>query len=138
MTFLDGAVLPASNCTGNAFIVEQSTVLTHVGPSYVHIYVSIASRLLNPTMIIYKCRFTGDEMCSDAFKPGPVLDADGKAIEGLMQIQSQKVNKVRSCMCVCVCYASRCSFGLFAYRLIYKYALLPVVHLLYTAYRNAR
>ena len=54
-------------------------------------------------MIIYKCRFTGDEMCSDAFKPGPVLDADGKAIEGLMQIQSQKVNKVRSCVCVCVC-----------------------------------
>jgi Translationally controlled tumour protein len=45
-------------------------------------------------MIIYKCRFTGDEMCSDAFKPGPVLDSEGKAVEGLMQIQSQKVNKV--------------------------------------------
>lgn len=45
-------------------------------------------------MIIYKCRFTGDEMCSDAFKPGPVTDSEGKAIEGLMQIQSQKVNKV--------------------------------------------
>ena len=45
-------------------------------------------------MIIYKCRFTGDEMCSDAFKPGPVLDSEGKVVEGLMQIQSQKVNKV--------------------------------------------
>lgn len=28
-------------------------------------------------MIIYKCRFTGDEMLSDAFKPGPVKDDDG-------------------------------------------------------------
>lgn len=33
-------------------------------------------------------------MCSDAFKPVPVKDADGKEVEGLMQIQSQKVNKV--------------------------------------------
>ena len=46
-------------------------------------------------MIIYKCRFTGDEMCSDAFKPVPVKDADGNEVPGLMQIQSQKVNKVR-------------------------------------------
>jgi hypothetical protein len=46
-------------------------------------------------MIIYKCRFTGDEMCSDAFKPGPVKDADGNEVPGLMQVQSQKVNKVR-------------------------------------------
>jgi Translationally controlled tumour protein len=45
-------------------------------------------------MIIYKCRFTGDEMCSDAFKPVPVKDEDGTVVEGLMQIQSQKVNKV--------------------------------------------
>ena len=45
-------------------------------------------------MIIYKCRFSGDELCSDAFKPGPVTDADGNVVEGLMQIQSQKVNKV--------------------------------------------
>jgi hypothetical protein len=44
-------------------------------------------------MIIYKCRFTGDEMCSDAFKPLPVTDADGTEVEGLMQIQSQKINK---------------------------------------------
>ncbi len=60
-------------------------------------------------MIIFKCRFTGDEMCSDAFKPGPVLDADGKAVEGLMQIQSQKVNKVRVCL-----FVIECSFGWFA------------------------
>jgi hypothetical protein len=46
-------------------------------------------------MIIYKCRFTGDEMLSDAFKPTPVKDADGNEVEGLIQIQSQKVNKVR-------------------------------------------
>jgi Translationally controlled tumour protein len=46
-------------------------------------------------MIIYKCRFTGDEMCSDAFKPGPVKDAEGNEVPGLMQILSQKVNKVR-------------------------------------------
>lgn len=46
-------------------------------------------------MIIFKCRFTGDEMCSDAFKPGPVKDAEGNEVPGLMQIQSEKVNKVR-------------------------------------------
>jgi Translationally controlled tumour protein len=45
-------------------------------------------------MIIFKCRFTGDEMCSDAFKPEPVKDAEGNVVEGLMQIKSQKVNKV--------------------------------------------
>lgn len=45
-------------------------------------------------MIIYKCRFTGDEMCSDAFKPFPVKDDDGNEVEGLFQITSQKVNKV--------------------------------------------
>jgi hypothetical protein len=43
-------------------------------------------------MIIYKCRFTGDEMCSDAFKPRPVVE-DGEEIPGLMQIDSMKVNK---------------------------------------------
>ena len=46
-------------------------------------------------MIIYKCRFTGDEMLSDAFNPQPVKDSDGNEIEGLLQIQSMKVNKVR-------------------------------------------
>jgi Translationally controlled tumour protein len=45
-------------------------------------------------MIIYKCRFTGDEMLSDAFKPTPVLDEDGSEVPGLLQIKSQKVNKV--------------------------------------------
>lgn len=45
-------------------------------------------------MIIFKCRFSGDEMLSDAFKPAPVLDNDGNVVEGLMQVQSQKVNKV--------------------------------------------
>lgn len=49
----------------------------------------------SPTMIIYKCRFTGDEMCSDAFKPVPVKDEDGSEVPGLFQISSQKVNKVR-------------------------------------------
>ena len=47
-------------------------------------------------MIIYKCRFTGDEMLSDAFKPVPVKDGDGNEVEGLIEIQSMKVNKVRS------------------------------------------
>ena len=46
-------------------------------------------------MIIYKCRFTGDEMLSDAFKPQPVKDDEGNEVPGLIQILSQKVNKVR-------------------------------------------
>jgi hypothetical protein len=46
-------------------------------------------------MIIYRCRFTGDEMLSDAFRPRPVTDDEGNVVEGLIQIQSQKVNKVR-------------------------------------------
>jgi Translationally controlled tumour protein len=46
-------------------------------------------------MIIYKCRFTGDEMLSDAFKPEPVKDEEGNEVVGLIKIQSQKVNKVR-------------------------------------------
>ena len=45
-------------------------------------------------MIIYKCRFTNDEMCSDAFKPSPVKDEEGNIVEGLFQIESIKVNKV--------------------------------------------
>mmetsp|Transcript_47143 Transcript_47143/g.69847 ORF Transcript_47143/g.69847 Transcript_47143/m.69847 type:complete len:182 (-) Transcript_47143:363-908(-) len=44
-------------------------------------------------MLIYRCRFSGDEMCSDAFKPLPVVDADGNEVPCLMQVQSQKVNK---------------------------------------------
>mmetsp|Transcript_24198 Transcript_24198/g.68137 ORF Transcript_24198/g.68137 Transcript_24198/m.68137 type:complete len:180 (+) Transcript_24198:136-675(+) len=44
-------------------------------------------------MIIYKCRFTGDEMLSDAFKPTPVKDDDGNEVVGLFKIESQKVNK---------------------------------------------
>uniref|UniRef100_A0A7S1DEZ1 TCTP domain-containing protein n=1 Tax=Cyclophora tenuis TaxID=216820 RepID=A0A7S1DEZ1_CYCTE len=44
-------------------------------------------------MIIYKCRFTGDEMLSDAFKPRPVKDDDGNEVVGLIEIASQKVNK---------------------------------------------
>jgi hypothetical protein len=78
-------------------------------------------------MIIYKCRFTGDEMLSDAFKPTPVKDADGNEVEGLIQIQSQKVNKVRrhhfecllyfsytggvECLCACVCIANRYEYS---------------------------
>jgi hypothetical protein len=50
-------------------------------------------------MIIYKCRFSGDEMLSDAFKPAPVKDDDGNDVPGLIQIQSQKVNKVRNALC---------------------------------------
>jgi hypothetical protein len=34
-------------------------------------------------------------MLSDAFKPFEVKDADGNIVEGLFQIKSQKVNKVR-------------------------------------------
>lgn len=44
-------------------------------------------------MIIYKCRFTGDEMLSDAFKPTPVVDEEGNVVPGLIKVQSQKVNK---------------------------------------------
>jgi hypothetical protein len=45
-------------------------------------------------MLLYKCRFTGDEMLTDAFKPVPVKDDDGNEVPGLFQIESQKVNKV--------------------------------------------
>ena len=55
-----------------------------------------AFHFVGASMIIYKCRFTGDEMLSDAFKPSSVKDAEGNEVEGLIQIQSQKVNKVRS------------------------------------------
>jgi hypothetical protein len=51
-------------------------------------------------MIIYKCRFTGDELLSDAFKPVPVKDAEGNEVAGLIQVQSQKVNKVRYECCL--------------------------------------
>mmetsp|Transcript_10985 Transcript_10985/g.15829 ORF Transcript_10985/g.15829 Transcript_10985/m.15829 type:complete len:184 (-) Transcript_10985:163-714(-) len=44
-------------------------------------------------MIIYKCRFSGDEMCSDAFRPNPVKDENGEEVLGLFEIESQKVNK---------------------------------------------
>lgn len=47
------------------------------------------------TMIIYKCRFTGDELLSDAFKPRPVVDDEGNEVPGLIEIDSQKVNKVQ-------------------------------------------
>jgi hypothetical protein len=47
------------------------------------------------TMIIFRCRWSGDEMCSDAFKPRPVVDKEGNEVPGLMEIDSQKVNKVR-------------------------------------------
>jgi Translationally controlled tumour protein len=56
--------------------------------------VACESPCLTFNMIIYKCRFTGDEMLSDAFKPTPVPDADGSEVPGLIQIKSQKVNKV--------------------------------------------
>ena len=46
-------------------------------------------------MIIYRCRWTGDEMCSDAFKPRPVKDSEGNEVPGLMEIDSEKINKVR-------------------------------------------
>jgi hypothetical protein len=44
-------------------------------------------------MIIFKCRFSGDEMLSDAFKPVNVKDADGNEVPGLIEIESIKVNK---------------------------------------------
>jgi hypothetical protein len=46
-------------------------------------------------MIIYKCRFSGDEMLSSAFGPRPVVDDDGEVVPGLIEIDSMKVNKVR-------------------------------------------
>lgn len=45
-------------------------------------------------MLLYKCRFTGDEMLSDAFGPRDVVDDDGNVVEGLLEIDSMKVNKV--------------------------------------------
>lgn len=45
-------------------------------------------------MLLYKCRFTGDEMLSDAFKPVPVVDANGEVVPGLIEIESMRVNKV--------------------------------------------
>ena len=44
-------------------------------------------------MIIYKCRFTGDELCSDAFKPTAVVDDEGEEVAGLIQIQSAQITK---------------------------------------------
>jgi len=44
-------------------------------------------------MIIYKCRFTNDEMMSDAFKPEPVLDEAGEEIPGIFAVSSCKVSK---------------------------------------------
>ncbi len=59
------------------------------------------------TMIIYTCRFTGDEMCSDAFLPYSVTDdVTGDTVPGLFQVDSQKVNKDsgatvgRICLCI--------------------------------------
>lgn len=43
-------------------------------------------------MLLYKCRFTHDELCSDAFKPVPVLK-DGEEVPGLFEIESTKINK---------------------------------------------
>lgn len=34
-------------------------------------------------------------MCSDAFKPRPVKDSEGNEVPGLMEIDSEKINKVR-------------------------------------------
>jgi hypothetical protein len=50
-------------------------------------------------MIIYKCRFTGDEMLTDAFRPRPVVDDEGNEVPGLIELDSQMVNKVRSIEC---------------------------------------
>ncbi|GMH59658.1 hypothetical protein TrST_g2977 [Triparma strigata] len=44
-------------------------------------------------MIIYKCRITGDEMLSDAYKILPVVGDDGEEVPGLMEIESQIVAK---------------------------------------------
>ena len=33
-------------------------------------------------------------MCSDAFKPRPVKDSEGNEVPGLMEIDSEKINKV--------------------------------------------
>jgi Translationally controlled tumour protein len=63
-------------------------------------------------MIIYKCRFTGDELLSDAFKPRPVVDDEGNEVPGLIEIDSQKVNKVMTMLCSDTCMPSRLSFAL--------------------------
>ena len=53
-------------------------------------------------MIIFKCRFTGDEMLTDAFEPKPVKD-----VPGLFQIQSQRINKVRPFLVNCIRYRKK-------------------------------
>jgi hypothetical protein len=45
-------------------------------------------------------------MCSDAFKPRPVVDKEGNEVPGLMEIDSQKVNKVRLVTESSVCMSS--------------------------------
>lgn len=48
----------------------------------------------NLKMIIYKCRISGEEFISDAYKLRPVVDPDTKEeVPGLMECDSIKVNK---------------------------------------------
>ena len=58
-------------------------------------------------MIIFKCRFTGDEMLTDAFEPKPVKDEKGEEVPGLFQIQSQRINKVRPFLVNCIRYRKK-------------------------------
>ena len=45
-------------------------------------------------MLIYKCRVTGDELISDAYKLRPVIDPETKEeVEGLMECDSMMVTK---------------------------------------------
>ena len=43
------------------------------------------------TMIIYKCRITGDEMLSDAYKILPVVGDDGEEVPGLMEVRRKRM-----------------------------------------------
>lgn len=44
-------------------------------------------------MIIFKCRVTGDEMISDAYKPADVIGEDGEPVPELMEVESLTVAK---------------------------------------------
>lgn len=89
-------------CTILLYLVLYFYGTTSCTPSATRSQSTRTKRALNvlpsdqSTMIIYKCRFTGDELLSDAFKPRPVVDDEGNEVPGLIEIDSQKVNKVRS------------------------------------------
>jgi Translationally controlled tumour protein len=54
---------------------------------------AVAHSLVN--MIVYTDVITGDEMMTDAFKQHPVKDAEGNEVEGLFEVRSAPISKLR-------------------------------------------